>query len=97
VLQTTGAQLTEMPRNGAKSYCCGAGGGRIWMQDSAGIKERPSESRVREAVSATQAEVMVVACPKDVVMFQDAVKTTGNETKIIVRDISELVWEALEH
>jgi Fe-S oxidoreductase len=97
VLQTTGAQLTEMPRNGAKSYCCGAGGGRIWMQDSAGIKERPSESRVREAVLATQAEVMVVACPKDVVMFQDAVKTTGNETKIIVRDISELVWEALEH
>jgi hypothetical protein len=40
---------------------------------------------------------MVVACPKDVVMFQDAVKTTGNETKIIVRDISELIWEALEH
>jgi Fe-S oxidoreductase len=97
VLQATGAQLTEMPRNGAKSYCCGAGGGRIWMQDSPGIKERPSESRVREAVSATQANIMVVACPKDVVMFQDAVKTTGNESKIMVRDIAELVWDAIEH
>lgn len=97
VLQATGAQLTEMPRNGAKSYCCGAGGGRIWMQDSPGIKERPSESRIREVVSATQASVLVVACPKDVVMFQDAVKTTGNESKIQVRDIAELVWEAIEH
>jgi Fe-S oxidoreductase len=97
VLEATGAQLTEMPRNGAKSYCCGAGGGRIWMQDSPGIKERPSESRVREAVSVAQANIMVVACPKDVVMFQDAVKTTGNESKITVRDIAELVWEAIEH
>ena len=59
--------------------CCGAGGGRIWMEENASIKERPSENRIREAVSETNAEIFVVACPKDLVMFQDAVKTTGNE------------------
>jgi Fe-S oxidoreductase len=97
VLRATGAQITEMPRHGAKSHCCGAGGGRIWMEDSASSKERPSENRIREAVSETHANTFVVACPKDLVMFQDAVKTTGNESRITVRDISELVWEAVEH
>ena len=66
------------------------------MGDEGNITERPSESRVREAVDKAKAEVLVVACPKDVVMFQDAVKTTGNESKIVVRDIAELVWDAME-
>ncbi|MDI6766103.1 MAG: heterodisulfide reductase-related iron-sulfur binding cluster [Bacteroidota bacterium] len=96
VLKAIGTNLVEMPRNRAKSYCCGAGGGRIWMEDEPGIKERPSESRVREAVSLTGVEALVVACPKDIVMFQDALKTTGNEGKIGIKDISDLVYEAIE-
>ncbi|MFN4183100.1 MAG: hypothetical protein ACK4G3_07865, partial [bacterium] len=39
--------------------------------------------------------VFVVTCPKDVAMFRDAVKTTGNEEKIVVKELAELVWEAL--
>ncbi len=97
ILRAIGVNLIEMKRNGDRSFCCGAGGGRIWMEEDASIKERPSENRIREAVAETHAEIFVVACPKDMVMFQDAVKTTGNEAKIVVRDISELVWEALEH
>ncbi len=97
ILRAIGVYLIEMKRNSERSYCCGAGGGRIWMEDSAGVQERPSENRIREAVSEARADVFVVACPKDIVMFQDAVKTTGNEAKITVRDISELVWEAIEH
>ena len=96
VLAALGAQLVEMPRTRHLSFCCGAGGGRIWMEDTPGIKERPSESRIREAVALDDVPTFVVACPKDIAMFRDAVKTTGNEGKIVVKDIAELVAEAME-
>ena len=95
VLQAAGVELVEMPRSHNRSYCCGAGGGRIWMEDTPGIKERPSESRVREA-AALGVNVLVVACPKDLVMFQDAIKTAGLEGKLAVKDLTELVEEALK-
>ena len=96
ILKSIGVNLVEMPRNKSKSYCCGAGGGRIWMEDKTPVKERPSESRVKEAVALDDVSIMVVACPKDIVMFQDAVKTTGNEGKLEIKDISELVFAAME-
>jgi Fe-S oxidoreductase len=96
ILRQLGVELVEMPRNRNKSYCCGAGGGRIWMEDAEKIQERPSESRVREAVALPEVGTLVVACPKDIAMFRDAVKTTGNESKLVVKDIAELVWEAVE-
>ncbi len=92
VLRALGVKLVEMPRNRSHSYCCGAGGGRIWMEDTPGITERPAESRVREAASLG-VSTLVVACPKDLVMFQDALKTTGLEEKMVVRDVVELVEE----
>lgn len=95
VLRALGARLLEMPRNRSRSYCCGAGGGRIWMEDKPGIKERPSENRIREAVSLQGVQSLVVSCPKDIVMFQDALKTTGNEGKITVKDLADLVHEAI--
>ena len=93
VLRALGVRLREMPRNRRGSYCCGAGGGRIWMEETPGIKERPAESRVREA-AALGVDTLVVACPKDYVMFQDALKTTGLEGKLVIRDVMELVDEA---
>ncbi len=95
VLRALGVNLVEMPRNRSNSYCCGAGGGRIWMEDIPGIQERPAESRVREAARLPGVSTLVVACPKDLVMFQDAVKTTGLEGKIVIRDVMELIEEAL--
>jgi Fe-S oxidoreductase len=96
VLEAIGTRLVEMPRNRSRSYCCGAGGGRIWMEDQPGVKERPAENRIREAVSLHGVEALVVSCPKDIVMFQDAMKTTGNEGKLSVKDISDLLDEAIE-
>ncbi len=96
VLQALGCEVVEMPRHRHRSYCCGAGGGRIWMEDSPGIKERPAENRIREAATLPGASTFVVACPKDIAMFRDAVKTTGQEGKIVVKDIAELVWDAME-
>jgi Fe-S oxidoreductase len=63
--------------------------------DEAGINERPSESRILEAISLGDVQYFVVACPKDVTMFRDAVKTVGQEEAIEVKDIIELVEEAL--
>ncbi len=95
ILRSVCAEFIEMPRNRKYSHCCGAGGGRIWMEDKPGIQERPSESRVREAVSLAGVEILSASCPKDIIMFQDAVKTTKNDEKIIVKDIAELVWESI--
>jgi Fe-S oxidoreductase len=95
VLEGLGLELVEMPRNRSAAYCCGAGGGRIWMEDAAAGGERPAESRVREAAGLQGVGTMVVACPKDLVMFRDALKTTGLEGTLEVRDIAELVEEAM--
>ncbi len=94
VIEATGCELVEMPRHKDGSFCCGAGGGRIWMAEGE-IQERPSESRIREAVKLDKVTTFVVACPKDVTMFRDAVKTTGNESRIEVKDLIELVHAAL--
>ncbi len=96
VLEALGLQLVEMPRNRDNSFCCGAGGGRIWMAELAreGSK-RPSESRIDEAVALGEIDFFVVACPKDVTMYEDAIKTSGHEGNIELREISELVLEAI--
>jgi len=94
VIEATGCQIVEMPRSRDCAFCCGAGGGRIWMAEGE-VKERPSESRIREAVALESVTDFIVACPKDVTMYRDAVKTTGNEEKIVVKDLIELVHEAM--
>lgn len=104
LLERLGVELVEMPRNSLTSYCCGAGGGQIWKGENIQT-ERPSEQRIREALGVLQVPfasknmptpVFVVACPKDVAMYSDAVKAGGYEGKIIVRDIIELVAEATQ-
>jgi Fe-S oxidoreductase len=94
VIEAAGCELVEMPRHRDRSFCCGAGGGRIWMEEGE-VTERPSESRIREAVGLEGVTTFVVACPKDVTMYRDAVKTTGYEDRIVVKDLIELVHEAL--
>ena len=107
LLARMGLTLSEMPRNREKSYCCGAGGGQIWLGTTP-EGERPAENRIHEAIATlssgassngsapTSSKMLfIVACPKDVVMYSDAVKTTGNEDKIEVRDIIQLVEESI--
>jgi Fe-S oxidoreductase len=94
ILRRLGCELVEMARNRSNSFCCGAGGGRIWIPDQPGT-ERPSENRIREAVSLDDVQLFVVCCPKDVTMFEDAIKTSGNAERIELRELTELVEEAL--
>lgn len=96
VLEAVGVELVEMPRNRDNSLCCGAGGGRIWMKEvrPAGTR-RVSEQRIDEATELGALDYFVVACPKDMTMYSDAVKTSGHEGEIEVRELAELVLEAL--
>jgi Fe-S oxidoreductase len=96
VLRRIGCELVEMPRNRDNSFCCGAGGGRIWMKElRAEGSQRPSESRIDEAVALGSIELFTVACPKDVTMYEDAIKTSGHAAEIQLRELSELVLESL--
>jgi len=94
IIEALGCELREMPRNRDNSFCCGAGGGRIWIPDPPGT-ERPSENRIREALALGELDYFVVACPKDVTMYEDAIKTTGSSERIALRELTELVEEAL--
>ena len=95
VLELIGCELVDMPRCRDNSFCCGAGGGRIWMPDPVG-KEKPSENRMHEAASLGNLDAFVVCCPKDMTMFEDARKTSGHEGDFVVQDLAELVAEAID-
>jgi Fe-S oxidoreductase len=83
-----GARLVEMDRIRHKSFCCGAGGGRMWMEETVGVRinEKRSESAVRSG-----AKTIGVACPFCLTMFEDGMKAKGEEENIRVADIAELI------
>ncbi len=96
LLTELGVELIEMPRNRENSFCCGAGGGLIWQKDTdRGGRPRASEQRIAEAVQVGPLDVFVVACPKDLKMYEDALKTSGHEGEFVIREISEVVAEAV--
>ncbi len=93
VLQSIpGLELIEFSHSRANSICCGGGGGRVWMETPPG--ERFSEMKVGQAFDAG-AEVLAVACPYCMLMFDDAVLVTGKESELQIKDISELILEAI--
>jgi Fe-S oxidoreductase len=93
LIEATGAELVEMPRHGTNTFCCGAGGGRIWMGDDESDEERPSEQRIREAQGLGAIDYFLVSCPKDLAMYSDAAKTVGAEFQ--VAELTALIEQAL--
>ena len=96
IIKMIGCNLVEMGRNRDNSFCCGAGGGRIWIPDPVGT-EKPSANRMREATVIEGLDVFVVSCPKDLTMFEDALKTSGYEGKFVVRELIELIDESMDY
>jgi Fe-S oxidoreductase len=86
-------ELVEMKRTRQSSFCCGGGAGRVWTEDALPEK-RPSTNRLREALSLN-VDTVAVACPYCVTTLEDEVKVLDVENKISVKDILELVKEAL--
>jgi Fe-S oxidoreductase len=94
LIAATGAELVEMPRNGTNTFCCGAGGGRIWMGESdSDTGERASEQRIKEAQTLDRIEYFIVSCPKDLAMYSDAANTVGAKFK--VAELTTLIEQAI--
>ncbi|HXE95597.1 MAG TPA: (Fe-S)-binding protein, partial [Dongiaceae bacterium] len=91
VNEATGQAPEEFARNMNSSFCCGAGGGRMWLEEQSGT--RINRERAREALSA-KPDTVCVSCPYCMTMFADAFKDEGaNEVR--VKDIAEVVAEGL--
>ncbi|HEX4775979.1 MAG TPA: heterodisulfide reductase-related iron-sulfur binding cluster, partial [Acidimicrobiia bacterium] len=88
-----GIDVVEMPRNGTRGMCCGAGGARMWMEERIG--KNVNVERTEEALG-TGAQRIAVACPFCYVMFDDGVKGKGAEDDVKVQDIAEILVDALE-
>ena len=87
-----GLSLIEMSETRIDSLCCGGGGGRVWMETQKG--ERFGDLRIDQAIE-TGAELLVTSCPYCITMFEDSRITMGADEKIEIRDITEIIQEAL--
>lgn len=87
-----GINLIEMSRNKDKGFCCGAGGGRLFLEDDEG--GRINEERTKEAL-ATNAETIASACPFCMTMMTDGVKHFNKTEEVKVKDIAEIILENL--
>jgi Fe-S oxidoreductase len=92
-----GVELVEMSHQRLNSLCCGGGGGGMWLDGFQWEKAhtRLSEWRVREAVAAG-AEILAVGCPYEPPRFEDAVKTIQDASQLKVKEIAELLAEAMD-
>ncbi len=87
----SGLELLEMERNRMNSFCCGGGGANVWYQ----VPEKKKIGVIRaEEAKATGASVLAVACPFCITMFEDALKTMGDDA-LRVKDVAELLAETL--
>ncbi|KAA0268133.1 MAG: (Fe-S)-binding protein, partial [Chloroflexi bacterium] len=91
-LKSAGALTIEMPRSGAKSFCCGAGGAQMWKEEEQGTA-RVNVTRFNEAKS-TGADTVAVGCPFCLTMMTDAAK--GEDSPIQVKDVAEIVAERMK-
>lgn len=87
-----GLQLLEMERNMGKSFCCGAGGARMWMEEHG---DRINDARAKQAIE-TGAQTIAVGCPFCLTMMSDGLKTHGKEEVMNALDIAEIVWKAMD-
>jgi Fe-S oxidoreductase len=91
-LKSLGMQMIEMPRNEAKSFCCGAGGAQMWKEEENGTS-RVNTTRYEEA-KGTGAGMVAVGCPFCMTMLTDASKADGDSVKVM--DVAELVAERMK-
>ena len=89
VIKQAGAQVVEMDRNHSRSFCCGAGGGHMWLEEKEG--SRINNMRAQQALD-TNAEALISACPFCLTMLSDGI--AANEKHIPVKDLAEILAES---
>jgi Fe-S oxidoreductase len=94
VLAASGAIVTEMSRSGRTGFCCGAGGGRMWLEEKLGT--RVNRTRADEAVATLgDGGTVAAACPFCVTMLKDGIAEAGQEDAVRVLDVAEIAAGAL--
>ncbi len=91
ILEATGADITEMPRNKERSFCCGAGGGRMWMEEKLGTQI--NLNRVDEAI-ATGVTELAVACPFCRVMTTDGMTARASDVEVL--DVAQILLRSVK-
>lgn len=91
VVRAAGGAVVEMERHGAHSFCCGAGGGRMWLEEDAG--ERVNVARAQQAL-ATSPDTVATACPFCLTMLSDGM--VSEDADVPVRDIAEILAGAYD-
>ena len=89
-----GIKTLEMARNRSRGFCCGAGGGHMWIEESSKGK-RINHVRTEHALE-TGAEVVGTSCPFCLQMFEDGIRVKEQEGKIVAKDLVEILAESLE-
>ncbi len=89
VVDAVGTRV-EMPRNGTKAFCCGAGGGKMWFEEKTGKKV--NIERTEEAL-ACETDIIATGCPFCYIMMDDGVKEIGADDQVVVKDIAMLLAE----
>jgi Fe-S oxidoreductase/nitrate reductase gamma subunit len=93
LLQAASVDQVEMARRGADSFCCGGGGGQMWLETDANT--RINHRRLDDALEV-EAQVVATACPYCLLMFDDAIRSKGMGEQIEVMDIAEILGEQLD-
>ncbi|TME48779.1 MAG: 4Fe-4S dicluster domain-containing protein [Chloroflexi bacterium] len=88
-----GAELVEIERHHKRGFCCGAGGGRMWMEEKIG--KRINHERVEQTLR-TQAPRVATACPFCLTMFRDGISAKGAESELEVRDLAQYLAESVD-
>jgi Fe-S oxidoreductase len=93
VLDTLPGKRLELPRNKQHGFCCGAGGGRMWMEEKIGT--RVNHNRTDE-ILASGADTVATACPFCTIMLRDGVQDRDAADKVQVLNVSELVAKSMK-
>jgi len=90
-LAAAGIAVTEMVRSGRTGFCCGAGGGRMWLEEKLGTRVNRNRAAEVDATLGPDGGTVAVGCPFCLTMLKDGVAETGREDRIRVLDVAEIV------
>lgn len=93
MLNKTKVNAVEMARRDEYSFCCGGGGGQMWLETDPNT--RINHQRLQDVIDA-KADVVATACPYCLIMFDDAIRSKGLSENIKVMDIAEVLDKVSE-
>jgi Fe-S oxidoreductase len=94
-IRSAGVALREMPRSGRQGFCCGAGGGRFWLEEKLGTRVNRARAEEASATLGGAGGVVATGCPFCLTMIKDGLADLGREDAVKVMDLAEIVAAGL--